>query len=363
MSGPLAGLRVLELVGQGPGPFGGMILADLGADVLAVDRPAVAARADRSKPSTNLFLRGKRSAALDLKDPVDRELVLDLCDRADVVIDPFRPGVCERLGVGPDVVCERNPSVIYARMTGYGQTGPLSQVAGHDINYIALSGALHALGAEDGPPQPPINLLGDFAGGGMLLALGVAAAAFERAASGVGQVLDVAMVDGAALIFTPLFAAVRLGAWGPRGTNLLDGAAPFYNVYTCADGEHIVVGSIEPQFYAELLGRLGIDAEKFPQFDRSKWKLLKAQLAAAFLRRTRDEWCDVLEGTESCFAPVLSATEAPEHPHNRARESFQSYNGSVLPGPAPRFSRTTPEVKMPCHAGEHTEDVRSGAIW
>jgi alpha-methylacyl-CoA racemase len=363
MSGPLAGLRVVELVGQGPGPFAGMVLADLGADVVAVDRPAVAAKANRSKPPIGLFLRGKRSAALDLKVTEDLDALIHLCDRADVFIDPFRPGVCERLGVGPDVLRTRNERLIYGRITGFGQTGPLAHVAGHDINYIAMSGALHALGAEGGPPQPPINLLGDFAGGGMLLALGVAAAAFERSVSGHGQVIDAAMIDGAALMFTPLFSAVRNGVWGERGTNHLDGGAHFYNTYTCADGEYIVVGAIEPQFYAELLALLGLDAAEFPQHDRAQWKPLRARFAAVFLTKTRDEWRALLEGTEACFAPVLSAHEAPSHPHNTARETFHDYNGSILPGPAPRFSRTEPEVRMPCHIGDHTADLRAGSIW
>jgi alpha-methylacyl-CoA racemase len=363
MSGPLTGLRVVELAGLGPGPFGGMVLADLGADVVVVDRLGAGANVDPSKPPISLFLRGKRSVLLDLKNADDLAALIDLCDRADVLIDPFRPGVCERLGIGPDVLCERNPRLIYARMTGFGQTGPLAHVAGHDIDYIAMSGALHALGAEGGPPQPPINLLGDFAGGGMLLALGVACAAFERATSGKGQVIDVAMVDGAALIFTPLFAAVRSGAWGPRGTNLLDGAAPFYGTYVCSDGEYIAIGALEPHFYGELLNRLGLDSAEFPQFDRSRWNVMRAKLAALFLTKSRAEWCEVLEGTESCFSPVLSAHEAPAHPHNSARQTFHDYNGSVLPGPAPRFSRSANEIRMPCHPGSHTDDLRAGSIW
>jgi alpha-methylacyl-CoA racemase len=361
--GPLAGLRVVELTGQGPGPYCGMILADYGCDVVTVDRPADAARIDTSKLATNPFMRGKRSIALDLKQAADVALLLDLLDGADVFIDPFRPGVCERLGIGPDVVCARNPRLIYGRMTGFGQTGPLAHVAGHDIDYIAMSGALWLLGREGEKPTPPINLLGDFAGGGLMLALGIAAAAFERTVSGLGQVIDAAMVDGAALVAAPFFAASSGGGWGPRGTNHIDTGAHFYEVYECADGEYVALGAIEPQFYAELLSRLELSADEFPQWDRARWPELKEQLAAIFIARPRQAWCDLLEGSESCFAPVLSPADASKHPHNVARGTFVDINGSTLPAPAPRFSRSPAVAGTPSHVGTSTEAARAGTLW
>ena len=361
--GPLSGLRVIELAGQGPGPYCGMILADLGCDVVTIDRPADVALVDLDKPPTNLFMRGKRSIALDLKLANDVSLLLSLLDDADVFIDPFRPGVCERLGIGPDVVCERNPRVIYGRMTGFGQEGPLAQVAGHDIDYIAMSGALWLLGTEGDNPQPPINLLGDFAGGGLMLALGVAAAAFERSVSGVGQVIDAAMVDGAALVAAPFFPASSSGFWGERGTNHLDGGSHFYGVYECADATFVAVGAIEPQFYTELLTRLALPIDEFPQWDRSQWPSMKQRLADVFVTRTRAEWCELLEGTESCFAPVLSPADAAQHPHNVQRRTFVERNGVTMPGPAPRFSRTTSEAGTPTHLGQATVAARDGTLW
>jgi alpha-methylacyl-CoA racemase len=287
-----------------------------------------------------------------MKAPGDVERLLTLLDAADAFIDPFRPGVCERLGIGPDIACARNERLIYGRMTGWGQDGPLAQTAGHDLNYIALSGALSAIGPAGGPPVMPLNLLGDFAGGGMLLAMGIACAAFERSHSGRGQVIDAAMVDGAAVIFGPFFAATA-GAWGPRGTNMLDGGAHFYNVYETSDGEWISVGAIEPQFYAELLTRAGLPPDA-PQWDRAQWGDLKAEFAALFRTRTRAEWCELLEGTETCFAPVLSPAEAATHPHNAARGTVISINGVPQPQAAPRFSRTPGSAKVPCHLGEHS---------
>ncbi len=352
--GPLAGLRVVELVGQGPGPYCGMLLADLGADVVAVERPSPAAAAVPDRPATNPLSRGKRSIVLDLKDPGDVGRMLRLLDAADAFIDPFRPGVCERLGIGPVEACRRNRRLIYGRMTGWGQDGPLADTAGHDINYIALSGALSAIGPAGGPPVMPLNLLGDFAGGGMLLAMGIACAAFERATSGRGQVIDAAMVDGAALIFGPFFAAAAAG-WGPRGTNMLDGGAHFYNVYETADGEWVSIGAIEPQFYAELLGRAGLPADA-PQWDRAMWGDLRQRFAEVFATRTRAEWCELLEGTETCFAPVLSPTEAARHPHNAARGTVVSINGVPQPQAAPRFSRTPATARPPCHPGQHRFD-------
>ena len=360
--GPLRGLRVIELTGQGPGPYCGMILADYGCDVVTVDWPADAAKVDPARTPTNPFMRGKRSIALDLKVAADVELLLDLLDEADIFIDPFRPGVCERLGIGPEVVCSRNTRLIYGRMTGFGQEGPLANVAGHDIDYIAMSGALSLLGRDGDKPTPPINLLGDFAGGGLMLALGIAAAAFERSVSGLGQVIDAAMVDGAALVAAPFFAATR-GGWGPRGTNHIDTGAHFYEVYECADGEYIALGAIEPQFYAELLSRLSLSADDYPQWDRTRWPDLKKAFAEIFISRTRAEWCNLLEGSEACFAPVLSTAEAARHPHNVARGTFVDINGVTLPAPAPRLSRTPAVAGTPVHIGSSTEAARAGTLW
>jgi alpha-methylacyl-CoA racemase len=351
-SGPLTGLRVVELAGQGPGPYCGMLLADLGADVVAVDRPEVASRSDRSRPATNPMMRGKRSVALDLKSPSGTEAVHTMIDAADVFIDPFRPGVCERLGIGPEVVCARNERLIYGRMTGFGQEGPLASAAGHDIDYIALSGALHTIGYEGQPPTFPINLLGDFAGGGLLLALGVASAAYERSHSGRGQVIDAAMVDGAAMLLGPFFSATTSGYWGPRGTNHLDGAAPFYNVYETADAEWVAVGAIEPQFHRELYRRL--EVEEPPQWDRASWPDTKALLATLFRTRSRAQWCELLEGHETCFAPVLAPGEVADHPHMAARGTVVEINGVVQAQAAPRFSRTPASAREPVHPGDHT---------
>jgi alpha-methylacyl-CoA racemase len=300
------------------------------------------------------MMRGKRGVALDLKTAEGVAALLDLTDRADVFVDPFRPGVCERLGIGPEVVCARNPRIIYTRITGFGQTGPLATAAGHDINYIALSGALSMIGFAGQPPTFPINVLGDFAGGGVMLALGVACAAFERERSGVGQVIDAAMVDGAAMVLGPLFAAATMGAWGARGTNHLDGAAPFYNVYATSDGGWISVGAIEPQFHATLYRLLGVDEP--PQWQRDQWPAQKDLLAAVFATRTRDEWCALLEGTESCFAPVLSPAEVAVHDHTVARGIATTINGVTQAAPAPRFSRTPAATAPPCHPGSHPLD-------
>jgi alpha-methylacyl-CoA racemase len=352
MSGPLVGLRVVELVGQGPGPYGAMILADLGCDVVAVERPEVAARVDLAKPATNPMMRGKRSVAIDLKAADGAAQLLTLTDHADVFIDPFRPGVCERLGIGPEVACARNDRLIFGRMTGFGQDGPLAHAAGHDINYIALSGALHMLGREGQPPTFPINLLGDFAGGGLLLAFGVACAAFERERSGRGQVIDAAMVDGAAMILGPFFSAVASGYWGERGTNHLDGAAPFYNVYETSDGKWVAIGAIEPQFHAALYRLLGLDEPR--QWTRDGWPAGKALLAETFLTRTRDEWCSLLEGSDACFSPVLAPGEVATHQHTAARAVITENRGVPQANSAPRFSRTPASAMDPCHPGEHT---------
>ena len=361
--GPLAGLRVIELVGQGPGPYCGMLLADYGCDVVAVHRPEVVESTDTSRPATNLFMRGKRSIGLNLKSPTDIAALLSALDEADVFIDPFRPGVCERLGLGPEVVCARNPRLIYGRVTGYGQSGPLAQAAGHDINYIALSGALWLLGREGHKPTAPINLLGDFAGGALMLALGIASAAFERERSGLGQVIDCAMVDGAALVAAPFFPATSSGFWGQRGTNHIDSGAHFYEVYVCADGEFVSVGAIEPQFYQALLVGLGLDLASTPQWDRSRWNELKIVFANVFKQRTRSQWDSVFEGVDACYAPVLSPAQAAEHDHNVHRETFAAGDGIVVPNPAPRFSRTPARAGRASHPGIHTELLRNGNIW
>jgi len=349
LTGPLTGLRVVELAGQGPGPYGAMILADLGCDVVAVDRSGPPADPDRLP--TNPMMRGKRSVTIDLKSPDGVEQLLALTDRADVFIDPFRPGVCERLGVGPEVACGRNERLIYARMTGFGQDGPLAQAAGHDINYIALSGALHMIGREGQPPTFPINLLGDFAGGGLVLAFGVACAAFERDRSGKGQVIDAAMVEGAAMILGPFFAAASSGSWGARGTNHLDGAAPFYNVYETSDGGWVAVGAIEPQFHAALYRLTGLDEPA--QWERDDWPRRQAELADIFRTRSRDEWCESMEGTDACLTPVLAPGELAAHPHTAERGVVIEINGVPQAAPAPRFSRTPASASAPCHPGQH----------
>jgi alpha-methylacyl-CoA racemase len=363
-TGPLAGLRVVELVGLGPGPFAGMLLADMGADVLRVDRLDAARAVDRSRPAASAMNRGKWSVAIDLKQPDGVGALLRLIERTDAFFEVFRPGVAERLGFGPDVCLARNPRLIYGRLTGWGQDGPYAQAAGHDIDYLALAGALEPLGRAGQPPTPPINVLADFAGGGMLLAFGIACAAFERESSGTGQVVDAAMVDGAALMLTPFYAGRASGFWGPRGTNFLDTGAPFYEAYETADGRWIAVGAIEPRFYAELLGRLGLIAEQTfaAQWDKEQWPAQKARLAEVFRTRTRAEWCRLLEHTDACFAPALDPVEAPEHPHHRARGSFLRVNGAPQPAPAPRYSRTPAAVdRPPTHSGD--DDDEALAAW
>jgi alpha-methylacyl-CoA racemase len=351
--GPLAGVRVVELTGIGPAPFCAMVLADLGAEVLRVDRPAA------SRPEwPTVLARGRRSVAVDLKHPDGAGVVLDLAAAADALVEGFRPGVAERLGIGPDACLARNPRLVYGRVTGWGQQGPWRLAAGHDIDYVALAGALHPIGEAGGPPVPPLNLLGDFGGGGMLLALGVVAALLEAGRSGTGQVVDAAMVDGAALLATQVHELLAAGLWREeRGANLLDGGAPFYGVYETADGRHLAVGALEPQFWAELLRRLGLDAGDLPaQLDRDGWPLLRERLAALFRTRTRDEWSELLAGTDACVAPVLGLAEAPAHPHNRARGTFVEVGGVVQPAPAPRFSRTRCDPPVaPARPGEHTD--------
>lgn len=360
MAGPLHGIRIVEIAGIGPGPFCAMMLADLGAEVLRVDR-AERARLPRGEgPNLDLLNRGRRSVAVDLKSPAGVEVVLRLIDKADALIEGFRPGVMERLGLGPDVCLARNPGLVFGRMTGWGQDGPLAKAAGHDLNYIALTGALHAIGRPDSPPPPPLNLIGDFGGGGLMLAYGILAALLERSRSGKGQVVDAAMVDGAAALMAIIFGAHASGWWrDERASNMLDGGAHFYDCYETKDGKYVSIGSIEPQFYAQLLELTGLKGEPLPhQMDRSSWPKLKERMAAIFKTKTRDEWCDVMEGSDVCFAPVLSLAEAPEHAHMKARNTFVEVEGVRQPGPAPRFSRTPGVIERPpAHAGEHTDEA------
>ena len=342
MSGPLKGVRIVEIAGIGPGPFAAMMLADAGADVVRVDRVAAAGAKGSKGLSLDLMNRGRRSVAVDLKNPAGVEAVLQLVEHADALIEGFRPGVAERLGIGPEVCLERNPRLVYGRMTGWGQHGPLSHSAGHDIDYIALAGALHPIGRAGQAPVPPLNLVGDFGGGGLLLAYGMACALLETSRSGQGQVVDAAMVDGAAVLTTFIHGLRAMGMWtDERGKNLLDTGAHFYDVYETSDGHHIAVGAIEPQFYAELIRLSGVDPESLPaQMDRTRWDEAREILAKVFRSKTRSQWCQIFEGTDACVAPVLSLSEAPEHPHNRARGSFVEVGGVTQPAPAPRFSRT-----------------------
>ncbi len=354
--GPLKGVKVVEFAGIGPGPFCTMMLADMGAEVLRIDRKGGESRFGKF----DVMARGRRSVALDLKKSEGIEAALKLVDRADILIEGFRPGVMERLGLGPEICHERNRKLVYGRMTGWGQEGPLSAAAGHDINYIALTGALRAIGRPGEPPPPPLNLIGDFGGGGMLLAFGVVCALWEAGVSGKGQVVDAAMTDGASLLMAMMYGARAAGMWSVhRGVNRLDGSAPHYDTYACADGKYISVGSNEPQFYALLLEKCEIDDPAFQaQHDVDGWPELKKKLAVIFLKKTRAEWCDIMEGTDVCFAPVLDMDEAPEHPHNKARNTFIEVAGVLQPAPAPRFSRTRPEVQGPAPLpGEHTEQA------
>jgi len=342
--GPLEGLRVVEFAGLGPCPYAGMLLADLGADVRLVERPGHELLLDASKECT---LRGKTRVLLDLKTATGRQVALEMIDSADVLLEGFRPGVMERLGLGPEVALDRNPRLVFGRMTGWGQTGPLAQAAGHDINYIALSGALAAIGPPDDCPIPPLNLVGDFGGGGLFLVMGVLAALYERERSGLGQVIDAAMTEGSASLMAMMHSWAAQGMWATgRGSNLLDGGAPFYRSYRTRDGRYVAVGSLEPRFYRLLIEKAGLPAERFPaEMDSARWPELREALRAAFLEKTREEWCEIMEGTDVCFAPVLDYTEAPDHPHNRARGSFVELDGMVQPGPAPRFSRTPAEIR------------------
>ena len=360
MSGPLTGIKALEIAGIGPGPFCAMLLADMGADVLRLDRAASVRGTAPETPSLDLLARGRRSAGVDLKHPDGVATVLRLAESADVFMEGFRPGVMERLGLGPEVCMARNPGLIYARMTGWGQSGPLASAAGHDINYIALAGCLAHLGREGQKPTPPINLVGDFGGGGMLQALGIACALVSRAQTGKGQVVDTAMVDGTALLMTFVHGYYRAMGWSDaRGTNLIDTGAHFYETYECSDGEFISLGAIEPQFYAELLKLVGLEGEELPpQMDRNHWPAMRERLAGIFRTKSRSEWCEIMEGSDACFAPVLRLDEAYDHPHNRARETFVEVAGIQQPAPAPRFSHTPGQIRRPPpHPGQHTDEA------
>jgi alpha-methylacyl-CoA racemase len=341
MAGPLQGLRIVEMAGIGPGPFAAMLLADMGAEVVRIQRPGGTGGLE---PRFDVMARGRRALELDLRQSESVETVLQLVERADVLLEGYRPGVMERLGLGPDVCHRRNARLVYGRMTGWGQTGPLSHAAGHDINYIALSGALHAVGRSGEGPVVPLNYVGDFGGGGMLLAFGVMCAVHEARDSGKGQVVDAAMTDGAALLSTCFYGLKAAGQWSTlRGENFIDGGAHFYDTYACADGRYVAIGALEPQFYRKLRDLCGIDDPLFDQqMDARLWPMLKHRMADVFKTRTRDEWCAVLEGTDACFAPVLDWDEAPDHEHNRARQTFVTIDGVVQPAPAPRFSRTAP---------------------
>ena len=367
MPGPLSHITVIELAGIGPGPFACMMLADLGATVIRIDRlpgpPSKGGLEDLMR-NDSIVDRGRRSVSVNMKDPRGVEAVLRLVEQADILVEGFRPGVTEKLGLGPSVCHERNPRLIYGRMTGWGQTGPLAQAAGHDINYISLSGALHAMGEADRPPVPPLNLVGDYGGGGMLLVVGVLAALAEAQRSGKGQVVDAAMTDGAALLMAAQYGLMAKGFWQDRReSNFLDGAAHFYGAYECADGRYVSIGAIEPQFYSQLLALCGIDDPQFwHQWEQGEWPALRSKLDGLMRQRTRDEWCALLEGSDACVAPVLSMAEAPLHPHNRARATFVVSQGVSQPAPAPRFDRTPSALPQPAPpVGAHTEELLAQA--
>jgi alpha-methylacyl-CoA racemase len=358
--GPLSGLRVIEMAAIGPVPLAGMLLSDLGADVVRIDRASPSELGVPMSPRHDVTSRGRRSIVLDLKGEAGLDAALRLIDTADVLLEGFRPGVMERLGLGPQLCQSRNPRLVFGRMTGFGQTGPLAQAAGHDLNYIALSGALHAIGAAGGKPVPPLNLVGDYGGGALYLAFGVLAALFERQRSGRGQVVDAAMVDGAASLSSIFYGLHAAGRWtGPRGSNLLDGGAPFYDTYETADGRHVCLAPLEPKFFARLVAALGLDPEWMSsQYDTRRWPELRVSIASAIRSRSRDAWCAVLEGSDACFAPVLSFEEAPRHAHAAARGAFVDIGGVVQPAPAPRFDRTPAGMPPPAPAtGQHTEAV------
>ena len=357
--GPLAGIRVVELGGIGPVPFCSMMLADLGANVLRLERIEASDSGVAMAPKFNLLNRSRPSLAIDLKKPGADAAVLALASKADALLEGFRPGVAERLGVGPEQCLAANPRLVYGRLTGWGQDGPLAHEPGHDINYIAVSGALHSIGVRGGAPVPPLNLVGDFGGGAMYLALGVVCALLESKSSGQGQVVDAAMIDGAASLMTLMYGMHAAGVWtNERGTNRLDSGAPWYNVYETKDGRHISIGANEPRFYRNLLACLGLEGEALPpQQDRQSWPAMQARFSEIFKSRTRDEWTQLLQDKETCFAPVLSMDEAPTHPQNIARKNFVTSDGIVQPAAAPRFSRTPGQISPVAAADQKAEDA------
>ena len=358
--GPLQGVKIVEFGGIGPGPFAAMMLADMGADVLRIDRLSDTAGGVPLPPATQLLHRSRLSAAIDLKHPRGAPTALRLIEKADALIEGFRPGVMEKLGLGPDICLQRNPRLIYGRMTGWGQQGPLASAAGHDINYIALAGVLHYIGRAGQSPAPPLNLIGDFGGGGMLLAFGIVCGLLETGRSGKGQVVDAAMVDGAALLMTMFHGFRQVGLHSDqRGGNTLDSGAHFYDVYETRDGKYVSVGSLEPQFYQRLIELTGLSDEDLPpQTDRASWPAVKQKLGRIFKSKTRAEWCDIMEGSDVCFAPVLTMQESIEHPHMKQRETYSTCRGITQPAPAPRFDRTPCEIRLPPpQPGEHTEQA------
>lgn len=358
--GVLSGYKILEFAGIGPAPMCAMLLSDMGAEVLRIDRAEEANLGIPTDAKFGVLQRGRRSVALDLKKKEGTEVALKLIAKADALIEGFRPGVMERLGLGPDLCLARNPRLVFGRMTGWGQDGPLAHAAGHDINYIALTGALHSIGRKGEAPVPPLNLVGDFGGGGVYLALGVVAALLEAQKSGKGQVIDVAMIDGASSLMAAIYGLRAAGRWtDTRGDNILDTGAHYYDVYETSDGKYVSIGSIEPKFYAELLQLSGLEHEELPrQNDKNAWPSLKERVAAVFRSKTRDEWCRIMEGSDVCFAPVLSMQEAPQHPHNHQRGTFVEVDGVVQPAPAPRFSRTPSAIQRPpAQPGEHSEEA------
>jgi alpha-methylacyl-CoA racemase len=361
-NGPLSGITIIEFAAIGPGPYGTMLLADMGAEVIRLDRASDVHAPETANRSSVGMGRNRRSIALDLKHPDAVATAKTLIDQADVVIEGFRPGVMERLGLGPDVLCATNPRLIYARITGWGQDGPMNRAAGHDINYASLAGALWPVGEKDRPPAPPLNLVADFGGGGTFLAMGVLAALFERERSGTGQVVDAAMLDGATSLMTFLYGWLANGMWrDEREANLLDGAAPYYSSYRCQDGEYISVGALEPQFYAAFLTGLGLEHDAWPQQPDTLWPEQKRQIAALFATKTRDEWVDVFAELDACVTPVLRPTEAHLHPHNQARDLFVDVDGMTQPAPAPRFSRTPATIRRGgATPGDHTDEVLAG---
>lgn len=356
--GPLTGLHVIEMAGIGPGPFAAMMLADMGAEVLRIDRPEIVGAPAERDPRFEVLNRGRTSVALDLKRAEAVETVLTLVEKADILIEGYRPGVMERLGLGPDICAARNPGLIYGRMTGWGQGGPLAKAAGHDINYIALSGALHGIGRAGEAPVPPLNLVGDFGGGSMYLLFGLMTALWERERSGLGQVVDAAILDGAVSLAGFMAGAVQRGGWNlERGTNHIDGGHPWYDSYECADGSYICIGALEPKFYAELVEKAGLEGELPDRADSGNWPDLRERFAALFLSRPRDEWIDLLEGTDACFAPVLDVMQAMDHPQNVARGNHVKIDGVRQPAPAPRFSRSAADTPRPAsHAGSGTRE-------